>query len=380
MYTITKKILFLVAIISLNVNASSNTIDIVVDIESRKQIQELNVAYKYDKRDAVNYHFSKLKNLRIKEIKKCSEGSDCFNIYSNYLEVNKKNKKTKIIRFNEDTKLVNYIYKSVYGVDSPFIQNISFVVKRDNKNYKIATSEYDGRRIKYHVHSTEPLLSPKISPNGHFLTYVSYSTYKPSIFIQNLYSGATIRIPFDNAIHPDWSPNSSDIVFSGYNGSNYNIYRYSLNNKNLVKMTRSKMEHEGNPSYIDKNIIAYTATGQGLPKMNFIDLENKKIERKGGKNNIYLQNIDLITKKMILLVRKYKKYALMKYDYSNGDENIVVHGSDIESPSVSNNFDFISYSKRLDGRKIINVVNEIGTTIYKIKIKNHDVYDMNWKK
>ena len=106
-------------------------------------------------------------------------------------------------------KVSDNVYEHLTGSKGVFHTKIAYVKKVNNKKYSLNVADFDGFNSRPHLNTTQPIISPRWSPDGEKIAYVSFEKKKPVIYIQNLRTGKrTLLANFKgNNSAPAWSPN-----------------------------------------------------------------------------------------------------------------------------------------------------------------------------
>ena len=86
-------------------------------------------------------------------------------------------------------KIADVIYEKLTGDLGVFSTRIAYVTKQGPR-YQLLVADADGYEPQSIVSSNEPLLSPRWSPDGTRLAYVSFENRKPVVYVQSLDTGA----------------------------------------------------------------------------------------------------------------------------------------------------------------------------------------------
>jgi len=104
-------------------------------------------------------------------------------------------------------KIADVIYQKLTGAAGVFSTRIAYVTKQGSR-FQLLVADADGNDPQAIVSSSEPLMSPRWSPDGTRLAYVSFEAKKPVVYVQSLTTGARQAVANFRGTNssPAWSP------------------------------------------------------------------------------------------------------------------------------------------------------------------------------
>lgn len=149
---------------------------------------------------------------------------------------------------------------------SPDNTKIAFVSRRDNIRGEIYVMNINGSNVIRLTNNTSWDMHPTWSPDGTKLAFVSDRDGQRNIYIMSAPDGSKVTRVTSNARNDDspcWSPDGKEIVFSSELGSSSQtpvprLYKVKVDGSDQVLISKTVNEHEIEPSWSSKNIIAYT--------------------------------------------------------------------------------------------------------------------------
>ncbi len=120
-------------------------------------------------------------------------------------------------------------YKSLTGAPGIFDTRIAYVAESGSPNAPvshIAVMDSDGFEHKYVTPGGTTVLTPRLSPNGDRVAFVSYVGGKPQVQVADIASGQQRPLLANDQISfaPRFSPDGRRIAFSMQSGANIDIY------------------------------------------------------------------------------------------------------------------------------------------------------------
>jgi len=126
-------------------------------------------------------------------------------------------------------KCADTIYARLSG-EQPFLDTrIVYVAEtgpKTNRQKRIAIMDSDGSNHRYLTTGRATVITPRFSPRGDKLVYMSYQGRRPRVYVMDVASGAERLLVPGTAFTfaPRFSPDGRDILFSMASGGNTDIY------------------------------------------------------------------------------------------------------------------------------------------------------------
>ncbi len=120
-------------------------------------------------------------------------------------------------------------YQAITGAPGMFDTRIAYVAESgmgDARTRRIAVMDSDGFNHRYVTAGDTMVLTPRLSPNGSQLAFVSYAGGTPQVRLLDVGSGAQrpVAPPDSMSFAPRFSPDGNRILFSMMTGANCDIY------------------------------------------------------------------------------------------------------------------------------------------------------------
>ena len=140
------------------------------------------------------------------------------------------------------TKCADAIYSRLSGEEAFLDTRVVYVAEtgtKANRVKRIAIMDSDGENHRYLTEGLETVLTPRFSPTGRQLVYMSYKGRRPRSYVLDLATGQSRLLVPGTAFTfaPNFSPDGSRIVFSMADGGNTDIYVVGANGGTPQRLT-----------------------------------------------------------------------------------------------------------------------------------------------
>ncbi|WP_343345422.1 Tol-Pal system beta propeller repeat protein TolB [Sphingomicrobium sp. XHP0239] len=140
------------------------------------------------------------------------------------------------------TKCADAIYSRLSGEEAFLDTRVVYVAEtgsKANRVKRIAIMDSDGENHRYLTEGLETVLTPRFSPTGRQLVYMSYKGRRPRSYVLDLNTGQSRLLVPGTAFTfaPNFSPDGSRIVFSMAEGGNTDIYVVGANGGTPQRLT-----------------------------------------------------------------------------------------------------------------------------------------------
>lgn len=136
------------------------------------------------------------------------------------------------------------IYERLTGERGYFDTRVVFVDEsgpKDRRVKRLAIMDQDGFNVRYLTNGSDLVLTPRFSPTNQEITYMSYATGDPRVYLLNIETGQREIVGnFPGmTFSPRFSPDGQSVVMSLQQGGNANIYRMDLRSRSTTRLTNS---------------------------------------------------------------------------------------------------------------------------------------------
>lgn len=182
-------------------------------------------------------------------------------------------------------KIADRIYKKITGYDGYFDTRIAYVSETGSyfkRVKRIAIMDQDGENHQYLTDGKNLVLTPRFSPDGKKLLYLSYQNRVPQVFILDLASGRSSLLGKFHGMSfaPQFSPDGKHVVVSIAKSGRTNIYEIELRSHRMKQLTNGSAIYTS-PSYSPdgKEIVFQSDMDGGRRQLYIMNRDGSNIKR-----------------------------------------------------------------------------------------------------
>jgi len=281
--------------------------------------------------------------------------------------------------------IADKIYEKITGIKGIFSTKIAYVTATQitgGIEYQLLVADADGKNSQALVTSSQPLLSPKWSPLGDKLVYVSFEKGNSAIYIQNLSTGSRELMSNYKGINSgaSFSPDGKQLALTLSKSGNAEIYTMDIYTKKIKKITNSWAIDTGANWAPDGNSLVFTSDRGGKPNLYKIDLQtlsSKRLTFEGDYNagGSYSPNGDYIC----YVQGNHNDYKIaLRHNKTETSLNISDGPLD-ETPTFAPNNNMILYAtKNKKGQGILISTSLDGSTKNLLLVSNGHIREPSW--
>ena len=279
-------------------------------------------------------------------------------------------------------KVSDKIYERLTGSKGVFHTKIAFVEKYNNKKFKLNIADYDGYNITSLLDSKMPIISPRWSPDGKNIAYVSFEKQKPIIYIQEIATGKRRLLANfkGNNSAPAWSPDGKRLAIVLTYNTNSQIYLINADGSDVKRLVRSRSITTEPAWSPDGKEIYYTSNQGGGPQIYKFDLESSEVSRVTfeGKYNLY-PNLSYDGKLLLYLTQDEGKFKVALQNLQSKQVLKLTRGPLDEAPVFAPNGHMILFVYKDYGKTTkIGTVSINGLKIDPLPLGSRQVQEPAW--
>jgi TolB protein len=287
---------------------------------------------------------------------------------------------------NAAHRVSDVIYEKVLGIRGAFATRIAYVAvdgQPPAQNYQLIVADADGENQRLILQSRFPLMSPSWSPDGQWLSYVSFESKRSAVYVQLVRTGERRQVSARAGVNgaPAWSPDGKKLALTlGGSNGNPDIYVLDLATQNLSRITDDPAI-DTEPAWTpDGRSLYFTSDRAGGPQIYRIGVnpgDKPKRITFGGNYNAR-PRVSADGSQLAMVTLDNGNYRIAVQDLSSGTVRVLSRGHLDESPSFAPNGATLMYAEREGNRGALATVSVDGLTGLRLKAEQGEVREPAW--
>lgn len=235
------------------------------------------------------------------------------------------------------------IYERLTGEKGYFDTRIVFIAEsggKGNRTKRLSIMDQDGANPSFLTDGSYLVLTPRFSPTTQKITYLSYFSGKPRVYLFDIESGRQeVLGDFPGmTFAPRFSPDGNSVLLSYERDGNSDIYTMDLRTRQVVRLT-SNPNIDTSPSYSpDGRQIVFNSDRGGTSQLYVMNADGSGVRRISFEKGRYSTPVWSPRGDLIAFTKQYLGQfyiGVMRPDGSG--ERVLSQGYHAEGPSWSPN-------------------------------------------
>lgn len=277
------------------------------------------------------------------------------------------------------------IFQAITGARGIFSTKILYVNQYPHNNkvrYRLEMADADGHRPLSILDSPEPILSPGWSPDGRQVTYVSFESGRPAIYIQTVATQQRTRLASFSGLNgaPAWSPDGTRMALTLSRDGNPEIYIMNIASRGLTRIT-NHAAIDTEPRWTpDGKALVFTSDRGGTAQIYRVTLDDLKVKRLTFEGNFNGRADVSPDGRYLALVNRQRgqQFQIGVQDMNNGVLNVLTQTPLDESPSFAPNGLSLVYASRKGRYGELGIVSLDGRTHVRLPARLGEVREPAW--
>ncbi|MBV5325764.1 MAG: Tol-Pal system protein TolB, partial [Rhodospirillaceae bacterium] len=277
-------------------------------------------------------------------------------------------------------QIADIVHEKLTGIPGAFSSRIAYVQKQ-GKRYELRVADADGQNPRTVVRSSEPVISPRFSPDGARVLYVSFEDKKPVVYVQSLQDGGRRKVAAFKGSNsaPAWAPDGKRLAVVLTRDEASQIYLINADGSGLTRLTRGGNLDTAPVFSPDGKTLYFTSDRGGsaqIYQMPASGGEARRVSFSGSYNVSPAISPD--GRYLAYINREEGRFRVVLHELASGQIRVLTDTARDESPSFAPNGQAVLYATVQGGRGILGTVSVDGKTRARLSESGVDAREPAW--
>jgi len=277
-------------------------------------------------------------------------------------------------------RVADWVYEQLTGTPGAFASRIAYITRQAGRHV-LWVADADGEGAQQALASQEPIISPKWSPAGTHLAYVSFELRKPVIYAHELATGQRrVMANFKGSNSaPAWAPDARSLVATLSRDGGSQLYRLDPSGGEPRRLTQSQAIDTEPVFSPDGARLYFVSDRGGTPQIYRMPAQGGAAERVtfAGTYNIS-PAISPDGRWMAYINRTAGQFRLHLMDLVSGEVRALTDTSADERPSFAPNSRLLMYATVAQGQEALMTTTLDGRVRTRLASRGGDIREPDW--
>jgi len=254
-------------------------------------------------------------------------------------------------------------------------------VQKRGSQFELKVADADGQNPRTVMRSVEPVISPRLSPDGGRVAYVSFEDKKPIVYVQSLKDGSRRKVAAFKGSNsaPAWAPDGRRLAVVLTRDEASQIYLINADGSGLTRLTRGgNLDTE--PVFSPDGKTLYFTSDRGgsaqIYQMPVSGGEPRRVSFNGRYNASPAVSPD--GRYLAYINREEGRFRVALHELATGQMRVLTDTERDESPSFAPNGQAVLYATVLGRQGILGAVTLDGKTRTRLSESGVDAREPAW--